>query len=431
MAESTDISLRNSVIYSVFVRNYSEEGTFKAVERDLDRIKKLGVDIIWFMPIHPIGKEKRKGSIGSPYAIMDYRSVNPDYGTLDDFKSLVKSIHDRDMKCIIDVVYNHTSPDSVLSGNHPEWFYHNDDGSFGNKVGEWSDIIDLDYSNLDLWNYQIDSLKMWAEIVDGFRCDVASIIPIDFWKKARNEVRKINRNCIWLAESIEYDFINTMRKNGYPAYSDCEMYSVFDICYDYDIYNDLMEYYIGSGELKNYLDSLNRQESIYTDNYIKLHFLENHDRPRTHLMVKDDNELINWTAFLYFMKGSTLIYNGQEIGEKHYISLFEKDSVDWNLNDDKIDLSELMRKMYSIKKKEVFKNGYFKCNEKEDGIIAAVIEDNNKKIMGIFGVKDYKGPITINIEDGKYLNEIDNRVYEILNGQLNFDGYPVVIELNN
>ncbi len=430
MAENTDISLRNSVIYSVFVRNYSEEGTFKAVENDLDRIKNLGVDIIWLMPIHPIGKEKRKGSSGSPYAIMDYRSVNPDYGTMDDFKSLVKSIHERDMKCIIDVVYNHTSPDSVLSKNHPEWFYHKEDGTFGNKVGDWSDIIDLDYSNADLWDYQIDSLKMWAEIVDGFRCDVAPIIPINFWKKARDEVKKINENCIWLTESIEYDFINTMRRQGYSAYSDCEMYSVFDICYDYDIYNDLMEYFIGGGELKNYLNSLNRQESIYPDNYIKLHFLENHDRPRAHLMIKDRDALINWTAFLFFMKGSTLIFNGQEVGDKHYISLFDKDTVDWNLDDDKTDLSEIMRIMYRIKKKEIFKDGYFKCKEKEDGIIEAVIENRNRKIVGVFGVKDYKGLIIVDIEDGKYLNEINNKEYDIINGKLDFDGCPVVMEID-
>ena len=211
MAKNTDIELRNKIIYSIFVRNYSEEGTFKAVEKDLDRIKDLGVDIIWFMPIHPIGVKKRKGTLGSPYANMDYRSINPEYGTIDDFKSLVNEIHKKNMKCIIDVVYNHTSPDSVLASEHPEWFYHKEDGSFGNKVGDWSDIIDLDYCNLELWNYQIESLKMWAQFVDGFRCDVAPVIPIEFWNKAREEISKIKKDFIWLAESIEYDFISAMR----------------------------------------------------------------------------------------------------------------------------------------------------------------------------------------------------------------------------
>ena len=124
MAQNTSKKLRNQLMYQVFVRNYSEEGTFAAVESDLERIKSLGTDIVWLMPIHPIGKVKRKGSLGSPYAISDYRAINPEFGTLEDFKSFVNSVHAHGMKCIIDVVYNHTSPDSLLSKAHPEWFYH-------------------------------------------------------------------------------------------------------------------------------------------------------------------------------------------------------------------------------------------------------------------------------------------------------------------
>ena len=150
MAVSTQKTLRNQVMYQVFVRNFSDEGTFAAVQSRLDEIKALGTDIIWFMPIHPIGRQARKGTLGSPYAISDYREVNPEFGSMSDFKSLVGAIHGKGMKCIIDVVYNHTSPDSVLSQKHPEWFYHRPDGSFGNRVGDWTDIIDLDYSNREL-----------------------------------------------------------------------------------------------------------------------------------------------------------------------------------------------------------------------------------------------------------------------------------------
>lgn len=147
MALDTQKNYRNLVMYSVFVRNHTKEGTFRALVSDLDRIKALGVDIVWLMPIHPLGEKARKGSLGSPYAIRDYRAVNPEYGTLEDFRYLVDEIHARGMRCIIDVVYNHTSPDSVLASEHPEWFYHKPDGSFGNRVGDWTDIIDLDYSN--------------------------------------------------------------------------------------------------------------------------------------------------------------------------------------------------------------------------------------------------------------------------------------------
>ena len=158
VARNTDLHLRNQMIYSVFVRNYSHEGTFEKVREDLPRIRSLGADIIWLMPIHPIGRSNRKGSLGSPYAIRDYRAVNPEYGTLEDFKALADSIHALGMKVIIDVVYNHTSPDSWLRENHPEWFYHKPDGSFGNHVGDWTDIIDLDYDQRELWKYQIEDL---------------------------------------------------------------------------------------------------------------------------------------------------------------------------------------------------------------------------------------------------------------------------------
>ena len=136
MAQNTSRELRTQVMYSIFVRSYSRQGTFEAVRQDLDRIKALGADIIWLLPIHPIGKAARKGSLGSPYAIRDYRSVNPEYGTQQNFERLVADIHAHGMKCIIDVVYNHTSPDSVLRMTHPEWFFKKPDGTFGNKVGE-------------------------------------------------------------------------------------------------------------------------------------------------------------------------------------------------------------------------------------------------------------------------------------------------------
>ena len=175
MAKETNAALQKQVIYSVYVRNHTPEGTFAAVAGDLDRIRALGTDIIWFMPIHPIGIVGKKGTLGCPYANRDYRSVNTEYGTLDDFKALVGEIHARGMKCMIDVVYNHTSPDSVLYNEHPEFFYYNAAGKPGNKMGDWADVIDLDYNNRALWQYLTDTLVMWAKIVDGFRCDVAPL----------------------------------------------------------------------------------------------------------------------------------------------------------------------------------------------------------------------------------------------------------------
>ncbi|KAI7255978.1 hypothetical protein KC345_g11048, partial [Hortaea werneckii] len=157
MAKLTQAELRNQVVYSIYVRNHSEEGTFKAVEKDLERIKGLGVDIIWLLPVHPIGLTARKGGLGSPYANQNYREINPELGSLEDFRSLTEAIHRHGMKCIIDVVYNHTSPDSWLVEHHPEFFYRTPEGKLGNRVGDWGDIVDLDYNNKALWDYQIGS----------------------------------------------------------------------------------------------------------------------------------------------------------------------------------------------------------------------------------------------------------------------------------
>jgi len=192
MAKNTDIALRNAVIYSVYIRNHTSEGTFRAAEADLPRIRDLGADIVWLMPIHPIGVVGRKGSMGCPYANRDYRSVNPEYGTLEDFIHFVDAVHENGMKCMIDVVYNHTSKDSVLCAEHPEYFYHNADGSLGNRLGDWSDVNDLDYGNPELWDYLAETLCYWAQWVDGYRCDVASLVPLAFWKKARAAVEQVH-----------------------------------------------------------------------------------------------------------------------------------------------------------------------------------------------------------------------------------------------
>ena len=404
MAKNTEISLRNKVIYSVYVRNHTNDGTFNAVAEDLDRIKSLGTDIIWFMPIHPIGVKNKKGSLGCPYANKDYRTTNPEYGTMDDFKSLVEKIHAKGMKCIIDVVYNHTSPDSNLSVEHPEFFYRKPDGNFGNKVGDWSDIIDLDYSNKELWQYQIDSLVMWARIVDGFRCDVASFVPVEFWKQAREAVAKVNPDCIWLAESVHSSFNVFSRKSGIYTASDYELFDAFDMEYDYDIREVFDKYLKGETSLSHYLDMFNYQEAIYPQNYDKMRCLENHDQPRICHYVKNRSDLENYTAFLYFLKGSTLIYAGQEFGCDETPSLFDKDVFPRNTG---IDLSNLFAKLDTIKKTVLDDDDYFKADADDENDIAILERDNNKsKKVGIFSLKSKSADVKVDLPDGDYKNEI-------------------------
>lgn len=432
MAKSTDKFYRNLVMYSVFVRNYSEEGTFDAVRRDLTRIRNLGTDIVWLLPIHPIGKVGRKGTLGSPYAIQDYRKINPEYGTMKDFRTLVDAIHAQGMKCIIDVVYNHTSPDSWLCRNHPEWFYHRTDGSFGNKIGAWADVVDLDYTQPGLWDYQIDTLKQWAQIVDGFRCDVAPLIPLDFWLRAREEVEEVRPGCFWLSESVEPAFIAENRARGFVGLSDSEILQAFDACYDYDIFSYFTGYLEGRNSLKEYAARINQQETIYPDNYVKLRYLENHDNARAKFIIPDENMLMNWTAFLYFQKGMTLLYAGEEKEAEHLPSLFEKDAVRWEMGSD---LSGFLSRLYAIKKHPLMADGSYQVRAFPRDILVAVYRSGRNRLVGIFSVQGKSSVLRLEIPDGNYRNLdgnyrnlIDGTPFEIYGGKVVCKGKPMIFE---
>ena len=425
MAIATPKTYRNQVVYSVFVRNYSQEGTFEALRKDLDRIRALGVDVIWLMPIHPIGRKARKGSVGSPYAIADFRKVNPDMGTLEDLKRLVADIHDRGMKCIIDVVYNHTSPDSWLAQHHPEWFYHKPDGSFGNRVGDWHDIIDLDYNQPGLWDYQIETLKQWAAVVDGFRCDVAPLIPLEFWLRARAEVEQVRPGCIWLAETVEPNFITYLRSQGMVAHSDCEAFQAFDISYEYDIFHVFRSYLKGEAPLSAYAQAINQQESLFPDNYVKLRFLENHDRARARLGIPEEIPLRNWTAFLYFQKGMTLLFNGQEVGAAHLPALFEKDPINWQGD---LDLSELMAKLYEIKQDPLLADSSYHVEALPRNILLAEHKKGADRMIGIFSVRGESSLVRVDLPDGTYENLLGGSV-DVFEGCLGMRGEPILIRV--
>ncbi len=425
MAVTTAKAYRNQVMYCVFVRNYSQEGTFEALRRDLDRIKALGTDIIWLMPIHPLGEKARKGSLGSPYAIRDYRAINPEFGTLEDLKCLVADIHSHGMKCIIDVVYNHTSPDSWLAEHHPDWFYHKPDGSFGNRVGDWTDIIDLDYSHRELWDYQIETLKMWAEIVDGFRCDVAPLVPIDFWLEARREVEKVRPGCFWLAESVEPEFIRLIRSLGMAAHSDSEVYQAFDLCYDYDILREYLGVFDGSVSLEEYAAAVTRQEGIYPDNYVKLRFLENHDRPRIAHLAPEDRMIRNWTAFSYFQKGMAFLYAGQEVQAEHTPSLFDPDPISWETGKD---LTTLLQRLAQIKRDPIFEDSAYQVRALPEGILAASHTHGKACMVGLFSTRGQCGLAEIQLPDGSYQNLITGETVEVRDHRAAVKGEPIILK---
>lgn len=426
MASQTDVKLRKVQIYSIFVRNHTKKGTLKAIEPDLQRIKNLGTDYIWLMPIYPIGRKDRKGKLGSPYSVKDYRAIDPKLGTWQDFLKLVESIHDHGMKVMLDIVYNHTSRDSVLLQVHPEWFLRDKQGNLLNKNPDWTDVAELDYSHKALWNYQIETLKRYAKIVDGFRCDVAPQVPIEFWKEARREVAKVNPKTVWLAESTSKDYIRELGAKGYHVSSDSELYSAFDMTYDYDIDQLWREYVEGDVPLKKYIEALNTQGVIYPKNYIKMRALENHDQPRAHALFINENDMYNWTAFSEFQQGSTLVYAGQEYGFKHTPSLFDSDKLDWK--DTKMNLSSLMARMHSLSQSDIQVNGKYKITALENDIVEVTYKLGDIIRIGLFTLKGMSGEVPVALPSDSYTNMINNSLINVQDGILYIDYDPIIIQ---
>ncbi len=423
MARNTDINLQKQVIYSVYVRAHTEEGTFLSIIPDLDRIKALGTDIIWFMPIHPIGVVGKKGSLGCPYANRDYRSVNPAYGTMEDFKTLAEEIHRRGMKCMIDVVYNHTSPDAVLLQEHPEFYYRDENGNTGNKVGDWADVIDLDYSVPGLWDYQIESLCQWAQIVDGFRCDVASFVPVSFWNMARSFVEKVRPGCIWLGETVHQSFGNLVRREGFGCSRDTEAFEAFDMEYEYDIRESFDRYLRGEVVLSHWLDNMNFQEAVYPANYNKLRFLENHDQPRICASVQSESDRDNYTAMLFFLKGTTLLYAGQEFSCEHTPSLFEREVFPRSGRD----ISDYLRHLSNLKHTVLDADDAFEARADDGHDIAVLLRQNEKrKKIGVFSLKSVCAEVKVDAPDGSYENLIDGTTVRVADGMLHCEGRPIL-----
>jgi glycosidase len=425
LAKDTPISLKNVIIYSIYVRNHSEQGNFAGVTNDLERIRSMGVDIIWLMPIHPIGGLHKKGSLGCPYSISDYRSVNPEYGTLSDFQELIDKSHSLGLKVMIDVVYNHTSHDSVLVKEHPEFFHQDANGDPITTVPDWSDVIDLKHPNPGLTTYLIDSLKNWAALgVDGFRCDVASLIPVEFWQKARNELKKVNKDIIWLAESVHATFIEHRRQYGLTAVSDSELFSVFDLTYDYDIWQLFQRVVRGKAPVKRLLEMYRFQHAIYPKNFIKMHCVENHDQQRIQKMAKGIKQALAWTAFQVFNDGAWLIYAGQEAGESHTPSLFDRDLVKWK----GYPYQKFLTTLSTIKKHPFIGEGRINFLSAKP-VIQTLWRSEKGVLFGLFNVKGRAGNTKISIPDGNYYDQVNNSKIKVKNGAIRCPEIAYIFEV--
>lgn len=309
--------VQEAVIYEVYPRSFSPEGTFDGIRARLAELKALGVTVVWLMPIHPIGQEKRKGTLGSPYSIKDYYAINPEFGTLKDFKALVAAVHDADMRIIIDLVVNHTAWDNPLIEEHPDWYSHDAGGNIVAPNDDWTDVADLNYDNPGLRQYMLDMILYWVRDVgiDGYRCDVAEMVPLDFWETVRAELDEI-KPVLLLAEGSAPEL---HRK-------------VFDITYAWNVYHTLTGIFQRDESAKNLAEVVQEEQAEFHENSLRLRFTSNHDEnawraPAAELFGLEGAKAAAVAAF--GLPGVPLIYNGQEVGNTTRLPLFERVPIDW------------------------------------------------------------------------------------------------------
>jgi len=315
LVEHPEWSLNQS-IYEVNVRQYSPSGDFAGFESHLPRLKEMGVGILWFMPIHPIGEENRKGSLGSYYSVRDYYGVNPEFGTLEEFKALVEKIHQMGMYVIIDWVANHSAWDNPLTEQHPDWYMRDSRGQFFPPVPDWSDVIDLNYNKPALRDYMLEAMKFWVEEVDvdGFRCDVASMVPMDFWERVRPELEQI-KPVFLLAEAEEPEF----------------HHRAFDMTYGWALYhlmNRIAGGQKGADDICRYLDL---EEQRFPRAAYRMYFTSNHDENSWNGTVFErlGDAAETFAVLTASLEGMPLVYGGQEAGLDHRLEFFEKDLIEW------------------------------------------------------------------------------------------------------
>jgi glycosidase len=329
--------VRDGVIYEIFPRAFSAGGDFNGVTARLDELKTLGVNILWLMPIHPVGQEKKKGTIGSPYAVRDYYAINPDYGTKEDLRRLIAEAHRRGMKVIIDIVANHTSWDSVLM-KMPDFYTRDKSGRILPPVPDWADVADLNYDNPRLRDYMIEMLKFWLREydLDGFRCDVAGFVPTDFWERARTELEKIKRDIVLLAEWHSPDLL----------------VKAFDLDYSWPLHSALTEVLMGVKPAPVLHDAWREERAQFPGNSLHMRFSDNHDERRA-IARFGERAALAASAFVFTLDGVPMLYNGMEVGdtsESGSPALFERLPVFWQIGERRPEFPRFYRQIIALRK---------------------------------------------------------------------------------
>jgi 1,4-alpha-glucan branching enzyme len=325
---------KNAILYQINTRQFTPEGTFRAAEAHFPRLKALGVDLLWLMPVHPIGEMNRKGSLGSPYSVKDYFAVNPEFGSLDDLKHFVSTAHGLGFHVILDWVANHTAWDNALVHEHPEWYARDWKGDFmPTPWWNWDDIIDLDYTLPEVRQYMTEALKFWVRDVDvdGYRCDVAGMVPTDFWNNARQELDAI-KPVFMLAEWDSKDLHA----------------EAFDATYAWTWHDCVHNLATGRSDLNSLFVYYSWNEKFYPQDIMRMLFLTNHDKNSW-----EGTEFEVFGAALetvqvlsVISEGIPMIYNGQEAGNARRLKFFEKDPITWRDHP----LGEQYKKLFALKK---------------------------------------------------------------------------------
>ncbi|MDQ2768101.1 MAG: alpha-amylase family glycosyl hydrolase, partial [Gemmatimonadota bacterium] len=313
-----------AVLYEINVRQYTPEGTLAALRTHLPRLDSLGVDILWVMPMQPIGKLNRKGSLGSYYSISNYTAINPEYGSEADFRDFVDDAHKRGKRVVLDWVANHTAFDHVWIAEHPDWYVHDSTGKIINardnegKDTDWTDVAELDYTKPAMREAMISEMRWWVDTmhIDGFRCDVAGGVPIDFWIQARAALAKSRADLFWLAEA-----------------ESLEAHRAFDATYGWELHhllNDISQGKKPTSELDAYFT---RQREKYPRGGMRMYFTSNHDENSwngSEFERMGDNHLPSFVLSATAMSSIPLIYTGQEASMRKRLRFFDRDTVDWS-----------------------------------------------------------------------------------------------------
>ncbi|TFG82036.1 MAG: alpha-amylase [Erysipelotrichales bacterium] len=423
------LSYRNQMIYQVFVRNYSGEGTFKALQADLERIRALGTDILYLMPIQPIGVKARKGTFGSPYAIKDYTGISPDLGTLNDFIDLIKATHSKGMKIILDIVFHHTARDHHWVKEHPGFYFFDEKGELKNKVGDWWDIADLNFDVPQVHFELVKVLLYWMDLgLDGFRFDVPSLLPLDFLLEAKQAMRNKNPEIFLLGESVDSNYVDYLRYHGFGCLSDSECFQVFDALYEYDTRIQFNGYFEKKNNLEAFRNALRMQERIYPVDYVKARNVENHDNQRIRFYTGDHAKSIQWIAYCFISKGIAFLQYGIETGTDHLPNLFEKDPVDWSRLDD--ELIYWIQGLAKMKKNPIFaQNKGYKIVSHEEDVLHFEYENDDNIFVGILNVGNETGILSVDHPDGVYTHLITGKKIEIVHGSIALMDRPICFML--